>query len=172
MKRVMPAVESEKTILGAILLDNGVIRDVVDRLCPKDFDIYFHEEIFEALIRLYKKHGSVDVPMLSNDLKLNADHEGYVYELANCVPSVANVKAHADIVREKSVQRQLLEVVKDMKESKKEKVKAIDHLASFLEETAAEIRSTHVNHMYLVSLLVEITKGIADSVAELPEESC
>jgi replicative DNA helicase len=166
MKHVKPALESEKTILGAILLDNGVVRDIADKLCPKDFDIYFHEELFESIIRLHKKHGVVDVPMLVDDLKLNSEHEGYVYELANSCPSVANVKSHADIVREKSVQRTLLEVANELKEQRNEKVKQIEHLASFLEECAAEIRATKITDIYLISLLVEITKGFAASIEE------
>ncbi len=174
MSRIRPAIESEKTILGAILLDNSVVRDIADKLCPKDFDIYFHEEIFESMIRLHKKHGCVDVPMIVGDLNLNQEHEGYVYELANGCPSTRNVKAHADIVREKSIQRKLLEVSQEIKqqrhEQRNQKVSQIDHLASFLEESAAELRATEIDDMYLISLLVEITKGFAEAVQEKAEK--
>lgn len=170
---IRPAVESEKTVLGAILLDNGVIRDVADRLCPKDFGIYFHEEIFDSIIRLHKKHGSVDVPMITGDLKLNQEHEAYVYELANECPSTRNIKAHADIVREKSIQRKLLKVSKEIKKQKEQAEEYIpqkEMLAKFLEETAAEIRATDANGLYLVSVLVEITKAISGSIQVMEHE--
>jgi len=173
MKRIRPAIESEKTILGAILLDNGVIRDIADKLCPQDFDVYFHRELFEAILRLHQLHGCVDIPMLSGELSLNEEHESYVYHLANECPSTRNVKAHADIVREKSVQKKLLAVSEELKKQKSEKEEHIPQkelLASFLEETAAEIRATDADALYLVSVLVEITKAISGSIQVMEHE--
>ena len=183
MTHVSPATESEKTILGAILLDNNVLRGIADKLCSCDFAYKFHQLIFENMINIFNKHHVVDVPMLIDQLKITDEDEAYIYRLANECPSTANVKAHADIIREKSVQRELQKAArsststlerliasKKIVEIEEEFMPQKEMLASFLEETAQEIRSTDVDALYLVSVLVEITKAVSGSIQVLEHE--
>lgn len=165
---IRPALESEKTILGAILLENSVINDVADRLCPDDFGIDFHKTIFRVMIMLHKKHGSIDVPMIVDELGLEDEEECYVYKLANYCVSTSNVKSHADIVREKSVQRQLVETLRSLNKGKKA-VSQADVLADFLEEISEEIRSAYADVHYLRCTLFEISKAFVNAVDDLEE---
>lgn len=164
MSHITPATESEKTILGAILIDNSVLRTLSDRLCPFDFAFEFHQLIFNAMIKIFNRHHAVDVPMLIDELKITDEDEAYIYQLANECPSTANVKAHADIVREKSVQRQLLDVAGSMKVQKRRKVSQKDHLIAYLEEQTEEIRnSDKLDAHDLHCILFEISKAFVST---------
>jgi replicative DNA helicase len=179
---IRPATESEKTILGAILLDNTVLRLIADRLCPGDFSFELHQILFKKMIDIFNKHKVVDVPMLVDRLKITDEDEAYIYRLANECPSTANVKAHADIIREKSVQRQLVGVSKNSRsllerlsedereEFEKDYVPQKEILASFLEATAEKIRCTDIDNVYLISILVEINKAFSRSVQVMKYE--
>jgi replicative DNA helicase len=166
MSEVSAAIESEKTILGAILLDNSSLRAIRDILMPSDFAVDFHQAIYEAMIRLYKKHHAVDIPMLVDDFQMAGLETSYLYKLANECPSTNNIKAHAEIVREKSVQRQLKQSMQEVSGF----LKLPDHtdfLAEYLEKAAANLRNHDFDDLALISLLVEITNAVAQAIAFL-----
>jgi replicative DNA helicase len=167
MSMIIPATESEKTILGAILLDNSSLRVIWDIIRPCDFAFDFHQALYEAIFRLHKKHNLVDIPMLIDELQIAPLEASYLYELANKCPSTNNIKAHAEIVREKSVQRQLASTIKDVHQLMKieepvEKQK--DLLADYLEEVAVNLRENEIDDLELISLLVDITKAFSGSL--------
>lgn len=173
--KITPAIESEQTVLGAMLLNVEFFVDISNKLCPTDFFIETHKEIFETMIRLHKKHGTFDAGMICDALCVNPDDKNYIYELASCCVSTANIVAHTDIIREKSVQRQLLSVADDMKEriekiaEAKQKDPAKEHLVLFFAELSAEINETHITAEYLSSVLIEVNKALIDSI-ELAED--
>jgi replicative DNA helicase len=167
MSMIIPATESEKTILGAMLLDNSSLRAIRDIVMPNDFAYGFHQAIYEAMIRLHGKHKVVDIPMLLDDLQISGEDAEYIYRLSNDCPSINNVKAHAEIVREKSVQRQLASTIKDVHQRRKieepvEKQK--DLLADYLEEVAVNLRENEIDDLELISLLVDITKAFSGTL--------
>lgn len=119
LKRPPHSIEAEQSILGGLLLDNQVWDKVSAQLCEKDFYRSEHRVIFRAIDDLVRKEQPFDVVTLLNILKTqsvldDAGGETYLFELANNTPSVANVSAYANIVREKSVQRQLIEVANEI----------------------------------------------------------
>ncbi|WP_367606189.1 replicative DNA helicase [Legionella sp. W05-934-2] len=119
LKRPPHSIEAEQSILGGLLLDNQVWDKISAQLCEKDFYRGEHRVIFRAIEDLVRKEQPFDVVTLLNILKTkdeldDAGGETYLFELANNTPSVANVSAYANIVREKSVQRQLIEVANEI----------------------------------------------------------
>lgn len=107
------SLEAEQSVLGALMLDNRAWDRVADRLTESDFYRNDHKLIFQAVRRLADRSKPFDVLTISESLKesgqLNAaGTDSYLYELANNTPSAANVSAYADIVRERSVLRQLI----------------------------------------------------------------
>lgn len=115
LKRPPHSAEAEQSIIGGLLLDNQVWDKVGTKLCEADFYRTEHRILFRAIFNLAGKNQPFDVVTLLDTLKSNnelddAGGEAYLFELANNTPSVANVPAYADIVREKSVQRQLISV--------------------------------------------------------------
>ncbi|KTD70419.1 replicative DNA helicase [Legionella steelei] len=122
LKRPPHSVEAEQSIIGGLMLDNQVWDKVSNKLCEADFYRTEHRILFRSIANLVKKDQPFDVVTLLDALKSHnelddAGGEAYLFELANNTPSVANVSAYADIVREKSVQRQLIHVATEIADS-------------------------------------------------------
>lgn len=122
LKRPPHSVEAEQSILGGLMLDNQVWDKISTKLCETDFYRTEHRILFKAIVDLSRKEQPFDVVTLLDALKSHnalddAGGEAYLFELANNTPSVANVTAYADIVREKSVQRQLIAVANEIADS-------------------------------------------------------
>ncbi|WP_058534584.1 replicative DNA helicase [Legionella saoudiensis] len=119
LRRPPHSVEAEQAIIGGLMLDNQVWDKISTKLCEADFYRTEHRILFRAISSLSKKDQPFDVVTLLDTLKSHnelddAGGEAYLFELANNTPSVANVSAYADIVREKSVQRQLIGVATEI----------------------------------------------------------
>jgi len=122
LKRPPHSVEAEQSIIGGLMLDNQVWDKISTKLCEADFYRTEHRILFRTIYALAKKDQPFDVVTLLDALKSyneldDAGGEAYLFELANNTPSVANVSAYADIVREKSVQRQLIAVATEIADS-------------------------------------------------------
>ena len=101
------------------MLDNQAWDKVNATLCEEDFYRTEHRTLFRAIVELVRKNQPFDVITLLDTLKTSheldqAGGETYLFELASNTPSVANISAYAAIVREKSVQRQLIGVASDI----------------------------------------------------------
>lgn len=122
LRRPPHSSEAEQAIIGGLMLDNQVWDKINTKLCETDFYRVEHRTLFRSITELAKKNQPFDVVTLLDALKSNnhlddAGGETYLFELANNTPSVANVSAYADIVREKSVQRQLISVAGEIADS-------------------------------------------------------
>lgn len=116
------SIEAEQSVLGGLMLDNRAWDQVSDRLRESDF--YRHENrlIFRAMARLMELSSPVDVLTVSELLRSSheldqAGGEVFLFELANNTPTAANIAAYADIVRERSVLRQLIAAANDIANS-------------------------------------------------------
>jgi replicative DNA helicase len=108
------SIDAEQAVLGALLIDPNAWDRVVDKLMEEDFYRKDHRVLFRAIAQLKDTGQTCDAVTLGDWLARNAlaqDAGGVAYaiELANNTPGAANVVAYADIVREKSVLRQLLD---------------------------------------------------------------
>jgi replicative DNA helicase len=119
LKRPPYSMEAEQAIIGGLMLDNQAWDKVQDKLCIDDFYRTEHRILFRTIQNLAARQQPFDVITILNGLNLGeeldlAGGEAYLFELANNTPSVANIAAYADIVREKSVQRQLIHVANEI----------------------------------------------------------
>ena len=102
--RIQPqAIDLEKAVLGAILLELEAFSKVIDILQPRHFYEPTHEIIFSAMIRLNNDSKPIDILTLSAILKETKQLEkvgGYVYiaELSSNVTSSANIKLHTRLI--------------------------------------------------------------------------
>ena len=115
-ERVPPQnIDAEQSVLGAMLVDKEAITCVSEILVPEDFYREAHRVIYAYMLELFAKNQPVDYITLTDILTLNSKLEdvgglGYVLSLTKAVPTAANVKYHADIVKEKSQLRQMIRV--------------------------------------------------------------
>jgi len=100
------SIEAEQAVLGGLMLDAGAWDQIADRIVSNDFYRRDHGLIFQAISGLVAQSRPIDVITVSEvytDL-------AYLGSLAKNTPSAANIVAYADIVKEKSLLRKLIEV--------------------------------------------------------------
>ncbi len=113
LERPLPHnLEAERSILGAILLDNHALNAAVEKLRSEDFFLPQHRQIFERMIQLGEKQQAIDTVTLMEDLSRGGKLEAaggvaYLSQLADGLPRVTNVEHYARIVKEKAVLRNL-----------------------------------------------------------------
>jgi replicative DNA helicase len=113
--RVPPqSVEAEQAVLGGLMLAPDSLDRVGDLLIEGDFYRRDHRLIYRAIRELSEKNRPFDAVTLgewfeANNLAEQIGGIGYLIELASTTPSAANIRAYAEIVREKAVLRQLIE---------------------------------------------------------------
>jgi replicative DNA helicase len=114
--RVPPhSVEAEQAVLGGLMLDNRTWDAIADRLVASDFYRRDHQLIFEGVAELSARGEPSDAVTLSEWLGRQGRSEqtgglGYLAGLVRDTPSAANIRAYAQIVRERSTLRRLISV--------------------------------------------------------------
>lgn len=109
------SLEAEQAVLGGLLLSNEAWEQVADRLTAQDFYRQDHQLIFRSMSQLADASQPFDTVTLSEWLQIRnqldaAGGMAYLAVLARDTPTAANVRAYADIVRDRSVLRQLIRV--------------------------------------------------------------
>ena len=155
---VMPNdLESERSVLGAILLDSECINQVYEKI--KSSDYFYrsnHQEIYATMCDLMTADKPIDMVTLSSELLKRGSLENvggitYLTELTDAVPSVANVGHYADIVVEKYKLRQLItklsESVNDCYEESDESKEIIESTERSLFDIAMNNEASRLTHV-------------------------
>lgn len=116
------SVEAEQAVLGGLMLDNTEWDNIADQLLPQDFYRPEHQVIFQVMLIQSEANHPIDVVTLGealndrNELN-NAGGLDYLGELAGNARGTANIKAYADIIRERAILRKLISVANDIADS-------------------------------------------------------
>ncbi len=130
------SLEAEQSVLGAVLVEPSSILLVADTLKPFHFYVPQHKAIFEALCNMFELNRTIDFVTLLEWLKKNnvyddAGGKAYLTQLAQTVPSAANIVTYASIVREKYTVRALIlasrDIIDDATSGKTEPGLLLDH---------------------------------------------
>ena len=161
--------DAEKSLLGAVLIDEEVLADVSDKLIAADFYDKRHATIFEAMLRLYEHHKPVDLLTLSDQLKNKKQLEivggsSYLTELTNYVPTSAHADAYATIIRQAAVRRRLIKASTDIAELGYDEDKNVNEL---LERAEAELFA--VSDTSLQQDLVSLEQILTESFDRIEE---
>lgn len=114
-ERIPPQnIEAEQSLLGSVLIDPEAISRILEGIELDDFYREAHRQIFAAVLGLYQRNEPADLVTVTNALRTGGQLEAvggaaYVAELADRVPTTANVAYYAKIVHEKAVLRRLIE---------------------------------------------------------------
>lgn len=181
-------IEAEMSLLGSVLLDPRVIGDVI--LIVRNGESFFkpaNGAVYDAMIELYDTKGSVDIVQLhqvlvDRDILDTIGGQEYLIELANAVPSAANARHYANLVREKAMIRKLIETAGDILY---DAYHSPEDARSILEEAEQRIfhiaqESEHASSQSLKDLIDQTMKfldenegraitGVASGFAELDE---
>jgi replicative DNA helicase len=114
-------IDAEKSLLGAVLIDEETLADVSEHVTTKDFYEKRHSTIFSAMMSLYEKHNPVDLLTLTDELKRKKELDiiggsAYLTDLTNYVPTSAHAETYAEIVAQKAVRRRLIKASSDISE--------------------------------------------------------
>ena len=112
-------IEAEQAVLGAIFLADTALITATERLIPEDFYRAAHQRIYQVMMELAEKGEPVDLVTVTSDLQDRKWLEeiggvSYLGDIANAVPTAANVEYYSRIVEEKSVLRRLIRVATDI----------------------------------------------------------
>lgn len=114
--------ELEEAVLGAIMIEQNAINEVIDILKDDSFYVDAHQRIWRAIRLLYQNQAPIDLLTVTEQLKKNGELDAaggpfFVAQLTNKIGSAANVEYHARLIAEKYIQRQLIststEIIKD-----------------------------------------------------------
>lgn len=116
------SVEAEQSVLGSLMLDNSKLDSILAIINERDFYRQDHRVIFRMMLALQEAGQPLDVITLSEELHKHNELDrigglGYLVDMANNTPSAANIAAYANIVRERSTLRQLIEAAQEISKS-------------------------------------------------------
>lgn len=116
------SVEAEQSILGGLLLENNAWDKIADVISRQDFYRHDHKLIYQSVTKLLEQGKPADVVTVAEYLENlgelgNVGGLPYLVALAQNTPSAANIRRYAEIVRDRSIMRKLVEVGTDIAES-------------------------------------------------------
>ncbi len=161
--------EAEKTVLGAVLIDEDAISDVAEVLKPDDFYDKANGQVYGGMLKLYEKNKPVDLLTLTDQLKKTKELEdvggsAYITELTNFVPSAANARAYAEMIATAATRRRLIKVSSDIAEMGFDESTAVEEL---LQKVESEVFS--VSDDTFSQDLVSLESILSDSFDRIEE---
>jgi replicative DNA helicase len=107
--------EAERSILGAVLLDDKALLNVFEILKPQDFYLDNHRRVFEKMLLLMNSSRPIDLVTLKEELQRASELESvggaaYLASLTDGLPRALNIEFYAQIIKEKSTLRRLIQV--------------------------------------------------------------
>src|SRR3989344_2436635 len=167
-------IESEKALLGSILIRPLAIVDIVDMFNSEDFYIDKHRTIFDMMIDLYRKGEPIDTLSLSSRLKERNLLDGiggtlYLTDLTSSVPSSANAEYYAEIISNKSALRKLIEAGHTISEFGFNEQEDVEDILDNAEKTVFAVTQSPKSHQF--SSMKEILPGVWDTIERLHEHT-
>lgn len=162
-------IEAEQSVLGSILLEPSALISSMEFIQANDFYRRAHQLIFQAMIDLNEKNEEIDVITVSNLLETNKQLEDiggtpYLAELADVVPTAANVEYYSTIVEERALLRRLIQASTDIIT---ETYEESDDVSNILD--AAEQKILEVSERKNRSGFIKISDVLHDSMEEIDQ---
>ncbi len=150
------SLEAEQAVLGAIILEGESITKAIELLSAEDFYRESHRKIYNAMLELFNKNEPIDLITLTENLKDKGELEdigglSYLSTLATVVPTAANIRYHAKLVREKALLRAVIractEIVTKVYEEPEDAEEMLDYAEKLIFEISEKRTNTSFYHM-------------------------
>ena len=146
--------ESEKALLGSIMLRPEALSEIMDIIRPEAFYMERHKTIFSMMLDIFSKSDPIDLLTLSSKLKENGrlDQIGgvsYLTELVNVVPSSANAEHYAEIVQKKYTMRRLIEAAEHIVNLGYQEEHEIEEILDRAEKRIYDVTNTSTSNKYV-----------------------
>ena len=152
--RIPPqSIDSEKALLGAIMLKPETLHDISDIISPFSFYAEKHRTIFRGMMDLFAKGEPIDLLSLSTKLKetktLDAiGGSSYLAELVNGVPTASNAEHYAHIVQKKATMRDLISAADHISELGYKEEQDLEETLDEAEKKIYEVTNTPGVHKF------------------------
>ncbi len=138
--------EAERSILGAILLDDKAVYTVYQTLRPEEFYLEGHRRIFQKMIALANESRAIDLVTLKDELQRSDDLENvggpaYLAGLTDGLPRAINIEHYAQIVKEKATLRRLIQISDEIMSRSYKNEDTADEILHRVESQIFEIAS-------------------------------
>lgn len=138
--------DAEQSVIGAIFLEPQALITAAEVLIPEDFYRTAHEKIFNTMVLLSDKGQAIDIVTVTEELSAKNELEdvggiSYLSEIANSVPTAANIAHYARIVEEKALLRRLIRVATTIVEDGYTREDEVETLLSEAEKKMMEVAS-------------------------------
>lgn len=147
-------IDSEKAVLGSIMLRPSAIHEINDIINPESFYVSKHAQIYKIMLELSSKGDPIDLLSVSHKLKEKGllDSIGgntYLTELTNSVPASTNIKYYADIVSKKHLLRRIIDAGTDISElGFKEEVEDVFEILDQAEKRMMNVNGNTSGHKF------------------------
>lgn len=130
-------IDAERSVLGAILLDNSALSSALEQLTSADFFHDHHQKIFHAMIALREREQPIDLVTLTDYLHKERQLElaggaAYISQIMDGVPHVTNVPHYATIIKEKARLRSIIKLTNQVQREAMEHGADLHHLETLL----------------------------------------
>jgi replicative DNA helicase len=170
LERPLPhSADAERAILGAIILDNGLVNQAIELLRPDDFYVRAHQHLFRAMISMSERGAEINPILLGEELRRDGALEqvggiAFISELTYGLPHFTNLAHYAKVVKDKSMLRQLVRVANKITsealEEEDEATLILDHAEQMIFALADERTRQGFAHV----------KPVADGILEKVQE--
>jgi len=150
LERPLPNnLDAERSVLGAVILDNNALNTALETLRAEDFFLDQHRRVFNQMIALAETQQAIDLITLTEELDRRGDLEAaggapYLASLADGMPRVSNVEHYARIVKEKAMLRNLIHATHNIQQRAFEAEDAADAILDNAESSIFAIAEDRV----------------------------
>lgn len=164
------SLESEKSVLASILIDNSTIAVANDLILTEDFYNELHRQIFEAMQRLAEANAPIDIATLAAKLgpsKRFEDAGGihFLIGLTQILPSAINIRRYAEIVRENAVLRRVIQISDNARLKARQPIDSVSDFVSSLNQEIYELTLKDSKRAYFT--MREVMKSTFELIEEL-----
>ena len=167
-QKIPQNIDAEQAVLGSVFFEQGSIKTILDKLQVHDFYLPYHQAIYQAMKALFLENIAIDFTTLSERLEsmnllAKAGGDEYLSQLTEAVPSTANLIHYINIVKDKSVLRQIQDTCRDIVE----KSYSVENAPDFIDDVERDIFSiTKEKRTSDFKSVGEIAELMVDKIAE------